>query len=272
MPEHLVGEEARLRSLEKQRAAGELKRPSKSAVFRSTEHVAQRLTQPQKEIDVGAELRKANTQAELCRIQRRMADLQRRAEDNSDVKAGLGPKLLNVNKWVAAQADEQRENLVAGKTKDGKEKGKAPSSSAPSYSWTSTGGTAGGNPDFMSTSSPPVSGADVVASSSAPAHQDQDVLMVECRTCGVVLPWESLQEGDGCCGECRLADVTQKPSEEDTGQEGQTPEGTPAAASSAVCQPGEAAPCTDVALETKEQPSKSTWRSRRRQQRAAVDV
>ncbi|CAE7897570.1 SWEET14, partial [Symbiodinium necroappetens] len=105
MPDFIAGEEVRLRRLEKQRLAGDLARPTKSATSRSTEVVAQRLTQPQKVIDAAAELRKANTQAELCRIQRRLADVE---SASSDAKAGLGPKLLHVNKWVKAQAEEQR--------------------------------------------------------------------------------------------------------------------------------------------------------------------
>jgi len=36
IPDHLAGEEARLRMLEKQRKAGELHHPHKSAVSRST--------------------------------------------------------------------------------------------------------------------------------------------------------------------------------------------------------------------------------------------
>ncbi|CAJ1451713.1 unnamed protein product, partial [Effrenium voratum] len=115
LPEFILGEEARLRTLEKQRQSGE-RPPAKSAASRSTEAVARYLAAPAKVIDAGAELRKANTQAELCRIQRRLADLQRRSAD-SDAKAGLGPKLLHVNKWVKAEAEQQRANLAAGKTK-----------------------------------------------------------------------------------------------------------------------------------------------------------
>lgn len=165
MPDFIAGEEVRLRRLEKQRLAGDLARPTKSATSRSTEVVAQRLTQPQKVIDAAAELRKANTQAELCRIQRRLADVERRSA-SSDAKAGLGPKLLHVNKWVKAQAEEQRENLAAGKTKDGKDKDKlAPGGPAPSYSWTGSGGTCGGNPDFLAAAS----------SSDVPSASDCDL-------------------------------------------------------------------------------------------------
>merc|ERR1712129_356836 len=142
----------------------------------------------------GAELRKANTQAELCRAQRRLADLQRRQEDSFDVQAGLGKKVVNVNKWVKAEAMQQREHLAAGETKDGKEKGKLPASSAPSYSWTGTGGTAGGNPDFQSVLSPPL--AELAISSTAEAF------LVECLGCEKQLPWTDLQEQDGRCHDC----------------------------------------------------------------------
>eukprot|EP00930_Biecheleria_cincta_P094010 TRINITY_DN8472_c0_g1_i2.p1 TRINITY_DN8472_c0_g1~~TRINITY_DN8472_c0_g1_i2.p1 ORF type:complete len:917 (+),score=176.92 TRINITY_DN8472_c0_g1_i2:70-2820(+) len=191
LPDFILGEEAKLRMIEKQRLAGDLKRPQKSAVSRSTESIAQRLTRPQQEIDAGAELRKANTQAELCRIQRRLADLQRRSED-SDAKAGLGPKLMYVNKWVKAEAAKQQENIAAGLTKDGKDKSKiAAGGSPPAYAWTSSGGTAGGNPDFSS-------------ASSGDAHPPSEVtsLMVECLSCGASFPWASLASGDGQCTSC----------------------------------------------------------------------
>jgi len=182
MPDFIVGEEARLRTLEKQRFAGE-GRVTKST-SRSTEAVAQKLTQPQKVIDAGAELRKANTQAELCRVQRRLADLERRS-DSAD--SALGPKLLHVNKWIKAEAEQQKVNLAAGKTKDGKDKSQLTAGGpAPSYSWTSSGGTAGGNPDFS-------------ASSAAGSPE----LQVECRSCNTTLPWSQLADGDGSCSQCR---------------------------------------------------------------------
>eukprot|EP00434_Breviolum_minutum_P039963 symbB.v1.2.035501.t1/scaffold4766.1/size35193/2 len=182
MPDFIVGEEARLRTLEKQRFA-EKGRVTKST-SRSTEAVAQKLTQPQKVIDAGAELRKANTQAELCRVQRRLADLERRS-DSAD--SALGPKLLHVNKWIKAEAEQQKVNLAAGKTKDGKDKSQLTAGGpAPSYSWTSSGGTAGGNPDFS-------------ASSAAGSPE----LQVECRSCNTTLPWSQLADGDGSCSQCR---------------------------------------------------------------------
>merc|ERR1719161_867803 len=107
MPEHIANEEGRLRMLEKKRVAGELDKGHKSAVSRSTEAVAQKLSRPRQEIDVGAELAKADNQRDLCNIQRRLASLQRRSEE-TDRQAGLGPELLNVNKWVKAEAAKQQ--------------------------------------------------------------------------------------------------------------------------------------------------------------------
>mmetsp|Transcript_46131 Transcript_46131/g.107935 ORF Transcript_46131/g.107935 Transcript_46131/m.107935 type:complete len:899 (-) Transcript_46131:266-2962(-) len=187
MPDFISSEEARLRKLEKQRLSGE-PRSTKSGVSRSTEAIAQRLTQPAKVIDAAAELRKANTQAELCRIQRRLADLERRST-SSDAKAGLGPKMLHVNKWVKAQAEQQRENLAAGKTKDGKEKDKLSAGGpAPSYSWTGGGGTCGGNPDF---------------SAFASASNVEEVLMI-CNGCEVQAS-HALVDDSGFCPDCRAA-------------------------------------------------------------------
>jgi len=264
VPEHLAGEEARLRMLEKQRLAGEVKRQSKSGVSRSSEAVAQRLTRPQQEIDIGAELRKAETQAELCRAQRRLATLQRRHEDSSDARAGLGPKLLHVNKFVKAQAAEQRENLAAGKTKDGKDKDKlVAGGAAPAYSWTSTGGTAGGNPDFVSTASPSSLAKSDSASGPGCTEAEPDTLMVECSGCGAALPWDALQEGDGRCIECQqlggksgaAADLVAVAFE------------TAPIAEATAAMP-EAAVVATVAAPALE-PQSSTWRSRRRAARAA---
>jgi len=117
--------------------------------------------------------------------------MHRKSEDNSDMQAGLGPKLLHVNKWVRAEASKQREHLAAGKTKDGKEKGKLPTDSVPAYSWTGTGGTS--EPVFHSTS---------VSISEAAVGNTQQELLVECLGCGTLLPWEDLEAADGRCQTC----------------------------------------------------------------------
>lgn len=275
VPEHLAGEEHRLRLLEKQRLAGELRRPQKSAASRSTEVVAQRLAMPQHEVDAAAELRKANTQAELCRAQRRLADLQRRKEDSADVRAGLGPKLVNVNKWVKAEAAQQREHLAAGRTKDGKEKPKAAGEVEP-----------GGGRD-------PAAGPDGVhaaAGAGQPEHPDAEVLLVECLGCGVVLPWEVLQDGDGRCVGCagmqpaaveaqvaahveaQVAALWDPPAEVAAHVEAQmvarveaqeAAHGDPPAVVAAHVGAGDAGPGSAA-------PAKSTWRARRRGQHAGA--
>jgi len=201
MPDFIQSEEARLRKLEKQRLSGE-SRHQKSSVDRSTEAVAQKLTQPPKLVDAAAELRQATNQTELCRIQRRLADLQRKSE-GVDAKAGLGPKLVGVNKWVKAQADEQRENLAAGKTKDGKERKRddeaRATDSAPSYVWLGTGGTSGGNPALASSSQ---AAAGYPRSDSGTTTSLDATLYVECQSCGVKFPWKELEPQDGLCSSC----------------------------------------------------------------------
>jgi len=205
LPEFIIGEEARLRKLEKQRLAGEAQPQKKSAAGRSTEAIAQKLTAPPKVVDAGAELRKATNQTELCRIQRRLADLQRKSE-STDAKAGLGPKLLGVNKWVKAEAAQQRENLAAGKTKDGKERKTDNDGPAPAYAWLGTGGTSGGNPLLSGNArAVPACGE----ASDQPSEESHAVpkLMVECGRCGVVLPWDVLETHDGICPDCAAQGV-----------------------------------------------------------------
>jgi len=73
-----------------------------------------------------------------------LADLQRGSEG---ADAALKPKLLNASKWVEAQAEEQKRNLAAGKTKDGRER-KADAAAAPADVWLGSGGTSGGNPAY----------------------------------------------------------------------------------------------------------------------------
>lgn len=279
LPDFLVGEEARLRSLEKQRASGEVRRPEKSAESRSTESIAQRLTRPQQEIDVGAELRKANTQAELCRAQRRLADLQRKSE-GSDAKAGLGPKLLNVTKWVKAEAALQKENLAAGKTKDGKEKSEDTTGGpAPAYAWTGSGGTSGGNPDFSSAarSSAPAAritaaGSSGVAALSIEHACGEPPLIVECLGCSSLLSWSVLSPGDGRCPRCLTATTAPTAptaaaataaAADDTASAAAS--ATLIAAASAVA--GAAAAPSAAPSPAQGEEARSSWRARRAQER-----
>lgn len=292
MPDHLMGEEQRLRLLEKQRQSGETRRPQKSAASRSSEVVALKLAQPQKEIDVGAELRKAETQAELVRAQRRLADLQRRSE-TTDGKAGLGPKLLNMTKWVHAEAEQQKQNLADGKTKDGKDKGKVSAGGvAPAYVWLGTGGTDGGNP--LQASASCAGGASSSSARTAPAGggppsdaaptSGAEDLFVECLGCGVSLPWGALVEGDGRCPACADGRA-------DAGDDGSADVGSAADFCSADGQTwahatvavavdtaggcaadGELPPGGGEAEAPDAQKRRSTWRSQRHARRAGADV
>jgi len=237
LPEHLVGEEARLRSLEKKRNAGELAKPQKSLASRSSESVAQRLTMPQVEIDASAELRQATSQGELCRIQRRLANLQRRTEESADLQAGLGPKLLNVTKWVRQEAQLQRENLAAGKTKDGKEK-VIPKGASASASLTVTAGA--------------VSASSSSSSQSTIASVNQ--LLVDCRGCGESFAWEVLDACDGVCAPC-TATMLEALVDEDPGI------------------PGDDAPLPETAKPPgdPQMTTKPSWRSQRHRQRNGVE-
>lgn len=121
MPDFLLQEEARLRKVHAQRKAGELKRPEKSAVDRSSEAVARTLAADKVAVDVGAELRDAVSQDELVRAQKRMVRMQV-AEDKKE--AGLSKKvLLSVPGHIAREAAEKREKLDA-KAKESKGKHK----------------------------------------------------------------------------------------------------------------------------------------------------
>lgn len=263
LPEFIQSEEARLRKLEKQRLAGE-PAPHKSTASRSTEVVVQKLTKPQQVIDVGAELRKATNQTELCRIQRHLADLQRKSE-GPDAKAGLGPKLVAVNKWVKLEAAEQRENLAAGKTKDGRERKKDTNAPPPPYVWLGTGGTSGGNTVLKVGGGSSSSGSTSSTSSTNVGAMPlpEASLMVECCECRTALPWE--RAADGVCGKCL--------SRCSVSDECGTVPGTTAARQELASVAGLAgagalpSACADVGLAAAS--AKPSWRARRHHIRAA---
>merc|ERR1719491_1727375 len=86
------------------RQAGELKRPDKSAVDRSSESIASRLARPAEEVDAMDELRAAGNQVELVQVQRKLARVQRIAEE----KGLLANKALtNTPQWILDEAREQ---------------------------------------------------------------------------------------------------------------------------------------------------------------------
>jgi hypothetical protein len=171
LPDWLTGEADRLRKLEKQRQAGELKRPEKSAVDRSSEAVASHLMRPAVEVDAMAALQDAETQPELKLVQQKLVRLQRHAE-----KHELRTKALTrTPQFIKEEAREQEAWIAQRKM----EKKKAASAEAPSGS---------------------APGADSVllAAGSSLEHE----LQVECVGCGAVHDWAQLQHGDGRCAAC----------------------------------------------------------------------
>lgn len=267
MPDHIVGEEARLRMLEKKRQSGDDDRKHKSAASRSSEVVAQKLTQPRKEIDAGEELRKATTQRELCNIQRRLADLQRRSE-GADASAGLGPKLINVNKWVKAQAVEQQANLAAGKTKDGKEK--VSRNAVPTDQHNGSNGAASTSSSSSAARQGQLQQSGNATSSSGihesgpprPAEAAAEVMLIECLGCEKSLPWDDLADFDGICSSCAVTAVeTVAQLDEGTFMDaGHPSDGYPQAEGSSLAL-SVADPC-----EAASQP-RSSWRGKRNQKR-----
>lgn len=163
---------------------------------------------------MGEELRKANTQRELCNIQRRLATLHRRAQE-PDAGAGLGPKLLNVSKWVKAEALQQEEHLAAGKTKDGKVKLSKDAQSE------SLAGDMHSERDASSSSSMP--GPSQPSSKTNAQHAASEVdLLVDCLGCEQPLPWHELATFDGLCSSCAIkaAELVQSTEDPESSFEG----------------------------------------------------
>merc|ERR1712014_20378 len=105
------GEEDRLRKLEKQRQAGELRRAEKSAADRSTETVVSQLMRPAVEVDAVLALQEAETQPELQRVQQKVVRLQRQAEQ----KGVLGKTLTHVPKFIKEEARAQADWIAQRK-------------------------------------------------------------------------------------------------------------------------------------------------------------
>ncbi|CAJ1440948.1 unnamed protein product [Effrenium voratum] len=167
LPDFIVSEEERLRKLEQQRRAGELLRPEKSAVDRSSEAVASQLMRPSKEIDAMDELRAAANQVELERAQRNLARLQRLG----DKHGALAHKVVKAApQWVLDEARQQEEWIAKKKAEKLEKAEKAEKA-----------------PDRQE--------------SEATEALDEE-LSVECSRCGVLRPWSQLAEGDGVCKEC----------------------------------------------------------------------
>merc|ERR1712176_1147474 len=128
IPDFLITEEERLRTLEKQRKAGELKRPDKASDSRSTEAVAKALTTEKEVVDVGKELLECENQTQLKFAQQRLSRLQRIADEKGAMFKGK--QLTHVPKYVKAEANEQaamiseRKKLKANEAKSSDLSGK----------------------------------------------------------------------------------------------------------------------------------------------------
>jgi len=111
-PDWLVREESRLKLLEKKRHAGELAKPQKSSVDRSSEAIASRLARPTDEVDAMAEMRGAANQKELIVAQRKLVRYQRIAEE----KGLLAAKVVkNTPEWILEDSRKQAEWVAARK-------------------------------------------------------------------------------------------------------------------------------------------------------------
>eukprot|EP00928_Gymnodinium_smaydae_P044238 TRINITY_DN29523_c0_g1_i1.p1 TRINITY_DN29523_c0_g1~~TRINITY_DN29523_c0_g1_i1.p1 ORF type:complete len:1076 (+),score=269.84 TRINITY_DN29523_c0_g1_i1:60-3287(+) len=177
VPDFIIREEERLRKLEKQRQAGELHRPEKSATDRSSEAVASKLMKPSREIDAMDELRAASNQVELERAQRNLARLQRLG----DKHGALANKVVKAApQWILDEAMQQEawiSNKKAEKESAAlKAKEKAVDAKA----------------------------AGVVQDSCA---EESEELLVECLKCRVEMPWSQLAQRDGICSSCTDGDA-----------------------------------------------------------------
>ncbi|CAE7426480.1 BRIX1 [Symbiodinium natans] len=202
-PDFLVQEEDRLRTLEKQRQAGDLRRQEKSAVDRSSEAVAAKLMRPQQEIDAMDELRAASNQVELERAQRNLARLQRIGDKHG---ALAGKVVKAAPQWVLEQAREQVEWIAkkkAAKLAAEEAKEKAEPAEEEQLDRASAESQA---PREQGTSRSEGGGAreardPAVAEPGFAAGIAED-FSVECRGCSLQLPWSLLEAGDGLCPEC----------------------------------------------------------------------
>lgn len=179
MPDWLQGEEERLRKLEKQRQAGELKRAEKSAADRSTETVVSQLMRPAAEVDAIVALQEAETQPELQLVQQKIVRLQRKAAN----QVVPGKVLTHVPQFIKEETRAQADWIAQRKRE--KLEGKVDASSATASSSKSA----------------------EVDYALANASEDCQV-QVECASCSVLYDWAHLQPGDGLCAVCYSSSST----------------------------------------------------------------
>jgi len=162
--------------IEKQRKAGELKRPEKASADRSTEAVAKALSVDKEALDVGQELRDCENQVQLKFTQQKLARMQRVADEKGALSKGK--QLTHVPKYIQGEADNQHAWIAERKKLKEAAKG------------TTSGKTEPEKPD------PGSSGA------SGSAEGPSSTLLVDCATCEKQFTWESLSINDGVCAEC----------------------------------------------------------------------
>eukprot|EP00931_Biecheleriopsis_adriatica_P115910 TRINITY_DN91654_c0_g1_i1.p1 TRINITY_DN91654_c0_g1~~TRINITY_DN91654_c0_g1_i1.p1 ORF type:complete len:932 (+),score=255.17 TRINITY_DN91654_c0_g1_i1:34-2796(+) len=176
MPDFLLQEEEKLRKLEKQRQAGELKRIEKSAVDRSSETVASKLMRPVQEVDAMDELRNAGNQVELVRAQRNLARVKRLGDKHGILANKV---VTGVPQWIVDEAREQEAWIAKKKAEKANRHG-----------------TAAGSRNEVDAKA---------AKEELPqdaTHLEEAELIVECGSCRTLLPWSCLAEGDGLCSSC----------------------------------------------------------------------
>ncbi|CAE8694661.1 unnamed protein product, partial [Polarella glacialis] len=104
VPYFILQEEKQLKKLEASRKSGE-RPPVRSKTDRSTEAVVRSLATQKASVDVGAELRDAENQTDLNRIQKRMVRLQ---VAQSKKEGGLASKeLTSLPSYIVAEAQEK---------------------------------------------------------------------------------------------------------------------------------------------------------------------
>eukprot|EP00931_Biecheleriopsis_adriatica_P100606 TRINITY_DN75888_c0_g1_i1.p1 TRINITY_DN75888_c0_g1~~TRINITY_DN75888_c0_g1_i1.p1 ORF type:complete len:983 (+),score=180.84 TRINITY_DN75888_c0_g1_i1:20-2968(+) len=221
LPDWLQNEEERLRKTEKQRQAGELKRPEKSAVDRSSESVASKLMRPAQEIDAMTVLQDAENQNELKLAQQKLVRIQRIAEK----KQLPGKVLSSTPQFIKDEARAQADWIAQRKSEKQQKGNDTVASSAMAqgagkddidtdlqvecsgcgsmHVWAELQNGDGRCATCCSTSSGTESASCVAGLTEAASPESGDEeLMVECQKCSKCCPWRLLALGDGSCPEC----------------------------------------------------------------------
>lgn len=209
LPDWLVNEEERLRKLEKQRQAGELTRPQKSAVDRSAEYVAKSLMRPPEQVDAALMLREAETQIELKIVQQKLARIHRIAEGKElpcKVVANA-PGFIKQEAHAMMQKIQAKKDLLLDAGEGTGTKQELPEVECPYCNFQQSLLALQENDGKCSKCFQILlETADSASSSASIKHIPEDLhsedLVVECTRCGKPHPWSMLVQGDGCCPNC----------------------------------------------------------------------